>query len=76
MCIGNEGGVEICVHGLNEIFDDEKTEGIIQVDADNAFNYNKQESTSTQHKLFMSRDNNIYNKLLCNPSKIIRYARS
>ena len=36
--VGNVGRVEACIHGLKEIFDDEKTEGIIQVDADKAFN--------------------------------------
>ena len=35
MCVGSR--VEACIHGLR-IFDAEKTEGIIQVDADNAFN--------------------------------------
>ena len=37
MFVGNKGGVEAYIHSLKEIFGDEKTEGIIQVDDDDAF---------------------------------------
>ena len=38
VCAGLSGGVEAAVHGLRKIFEDEDTEAIILVDADNAFN--------------------------------------
>ena len=38
MCVGLEGGCEAGVHAMREIFDEEDTHGIIQVDANNAFN--------------------------------------
>ena len=38
VCAGLSGGVEAAVHGLRRIFNDDETEAIILVDADNAFN--------------------------------------
>ena len=38
LCVGHEGGVEAGIHGMKEIYDDEETQGVIQVDANNAFN--------------------------------------
>ena len=38
LCVGHEGGVEAGIHGMKEIYDDDETEGVIQVDANNAFN--------------------------------------
>ncbi|MCH2405735.1 MAG: hypothetical protein MK200_06040, partial [Nitrosopumilus sp.] len=38
LCVGLEGGAEAGIHGMRHIFEDEETEGIIQVDANNAFN--------------------------------------
>ena len=38
MCVGQAGGCEAGVHAMCEIFDDDDTHGIIQVDANNAFN--------------------------------------
>ena len=38
LCVGWEGGAEAGVHALREIFSDDSTQGIIQVDAENAFN--------------------------------------
>ena len=38
MCVGIEGGCEAGVHAMREIFQDDNTHGIIQVDANNAFN--------------------------------------
>ena len=38
MCVGLEGGCEAGVHAMREIFDEDDTHGIIQVDANNAFN--------------------------------------
>ena len=38
MCVGQQGGCEAGVHAMVDIFQDENTHGIIQVDANNAFN--------------------------------------
>ena len=38
MCVGQEGGCEAGVHAMWDIFQDNDTHGIIQVDANNAFN--------------------------------------
>ena len=38
MSVGQAGGCEAGVHAMVEIFQDEETHGIIQVDANNAFN--------------------------------------
>ncbi|KAG1714378.1 Protein lifeguard 1 [Nymphon striatum] len=38
LCVGQEGGAEAAIHGMRDIFQDDETEGLIQVDADNAFN--------------------------------------
>ena len=38
MCVGQEGGCEAGVHAMHSIFSEEETHGIIQVDANNAFN--------------------------------------
>ena len=38
LCVGHEGGVEAGIHGMKQIYDDEETQGVIQVDANNAFN--------------------------------------
>ena len=38
MCVGQQGGCEAGVHAMTEIFEDTDTHGIIQVDANNAFN--------------------------------------
>ena len=38
LCVGQEGGAEAGIHGMREIFEDDDTEGLIQVDANNAFN--------------------------------------
>ena len=38
MCVGQEGGAEAGIHGMREIFEDDDTVGLIQVDANNAFN--------------------------------------
>ena len=38
LCVNHEGGVEAGIHGMKEIYDDDETEGVIQVDANKAFN--------------------------------------
>ena len=38
LCVGLEGGVEAGIHGMRAIFEEEETHGLIQVDANNAFN--------------------------------------
>ena len=37
MCVGQAGGCEAGVHAMREIFQEDDTHGIIQVDANNAF---------------------------------------
>ena len=38
LCGGHAGGCEVGVHSVVDLFNDEDTEGVIQVDASNAFN--------------------------------------
>jgi hypothetical protein len=38
MCVGQQGGAEAAVHAMVDLFDDESSHGLIQVDATNAFN--------------------------------------
>ena len=38
LCVGQEGGSEAGIHAMVQIYDDKDTHGIIQVDAENAFN--------------------------------------
>ena len=37
-CAGLEGGIEAAVHSMRQIFDDDKCEAVILIDAENAFN--------------------------------------
>ena len=38
LCTGQEAGSETVIHAIHEIFDDNKTEAILLVDTENAFN--------------------------------------
>ena len=38
LCVGLEGGAEAGIHGMRDVFEEDCTHGIIQVDATNAFN--------------------------------------
>ena len=38
MCVGQQGGAEAAVHAMVDLFNDSSSHGLIQVDADNAFN--------------------------------------
>ena len=38
LCVGQPGGSEVAIHAMEEIFADDNTHGLIQVDANNAFN--------------------------------------
>ena len=38
LCAGHEGGCEVGVHAMMDIFGDDTTEGVLQVYAENAFN--------------------------------------
>ena len=38
MCVGQQGGCEAGVHSMADMFNEEETHGVIQVDANNAFN--------------------------------------
>ena len=38
LCAGQESGCEAGIHAMHQIFEDDDTHGIIQVDANNAFN--------------------------------------
>ena len=38
LCAGQTCGVEAAIHSMTSIFDDEKSEGFLLVDASNAFN--------------------------------------
>ena len=38
LCAGQEGGCEAAIHAMVDVFEDDETHGVIQVDANNAFN--------------------------------------
>ena len=38
MCVGQQGGCEAGVHAMADMYNEEETHGVIQVDANNAFN--------------------------------------
>ena len=38
MCVGQQGGAEAAVYAMVDLFGDESSHGLIQVDATNAFN--------------------------------------
>ena len=38
LCVGLPSGCEAAIHALNELFEDDNTEGVLLVDASNAFN--------------------------------------
>ena len=38
LCAGQEAGCEIAIHLMREVFEEDETQGLIQVDATNAFN--------------------------------------
>ena len=38
LCAGHDAGCEAAIHAMRKIFDDEETEGVLLVDAKNAFN--------------------------------------
>ena len=38
LCVGQEGGCEAGVHAMHAMFEEDRTHGIIQIDANNAFN--------------------------------------
>ena len=38
LCVSQEGGAEAGIHSMVDVFEDESTEGVIQVDDNNAFN--------------------------------------
>ena len=37
-CAGQKGGIEAAIHAMKEIYSEDKCEGLIMVDASNAFN--------------------------------------
>ena len=38
MCAGHSGGAEAAIHAMNQVFAEEDTDGILLIDASNAFN--------------------------------------
>jgi hypothetical protein len=47
VCAGQEGGCEAAIHAMRHFFDDDKSHGVLLVDASNAFN-------TTQHQINLS----------------------
>ncbi len=63
-CTGIDGGIEAAIHGMAKAFDDEGTEALILVDADNAFNRLNRKTAMANIKTvcppFATFLNNIY----------------
>ena len=38
LCAGQPGGVEAAIHSMKNFFDDDESDGVLLIDADNAFN--------------------------------------
>ena len=38
MCAGQEAGIEVAVHSLNSVYNNENDDDVLLVDASNAFN--------------------------------------
>ena len=38
LCVGQKSGCKAAVHALDDIFDEDSTDGVLLVDASNAFN--------------------------------------
>ena len=74
LCTGQKAGCEAAAHAMNEIMAEEGTDGILLVDASNAFN--SLNRVSLLHKISLSTPLNIYKKLLWDPSKTFRSRRS
>ena len=64
LCSGHEAGAEAAVHALRAVFEDEATDGILFVDATNAFNNLNRKKCSSQHPVCLSIDFNNLDQLL------------
>ena len=51
LCAGQEAGWEAAVHAMNCIYSEADAEGVLLVDATNAFNFLNQQSTLTNVQL-------------------------
>ena len=52
-CVGLDAGIEASIHAMKSIFDEESTEAILLVDAENAFNNLNRKAA--QHKAALSQ---------------------
>ena len=51
-CAGRAGGIDAAIHAMRDIFDDDETEGMLLVDAENAFNsLNREASLKNMNKI-------------------------
>ena len=57
LCAGQRSGEEAAIHAMHDIFDDNKTEVVLFLNTENAFN-------TINRKAMMSSDSNICEKLL------------
>ena len=60
LCAGLESGCEVAVHAVMDLFEEDTTRGLIQIDASNTLNLITLNITFTQCENFMSRNCNLH----------------
>ena len=70
LCAGHEGGCEVGVYAMMDIFGDGATEGVLKVDAENAFNsLNRKVMIHDVKILCPELSNYVYNSY-CQPARL------
>ena len=70
LCPGHEGGCEVGVHAMMYIFGDDATEGVLQVDAENAFNWLNRAVMIHNVKILCPEISNYVYNSYCQPARL------